>query len=124
MNNDIFSQPEYWIDQVNKAIDINDNELARVYAEKAYELDSNNVNANLIYLKSLVQRLDNPSMNKLDTNMAKAVELHKVIKERLGSGVFSLDEKQDRMFRDFLLEKYEFGEYVEDFRSRMENDIY
>ena len=124
MNNDNFSSPEYWIGQAQKAKESNDNESARVYAEKAFEMEKYNIDVNLFYLKSLVQKLENPSMNKLDTNMTKAKELHTSIKEKLNNGTFTFNENQDNLFRDFLREKYEFGEYVEDFRFRMENDLY
>ncbi len=124
MNDNNFSSPEYWIGEAQKAKGINDNESARVYAEKAYEMDKNNIDVNLFYLKSLVQRLENPSINKLETNMAKAKELQNLIKEKLNNGTFSFNENQDSLFKDYLREKYEFGEYVGDFRFRIENDLY
>lgn len=122
--NENFISAEYWIVEVFKSLEKDDNESARVYAERAYLIDNKNIDISLIYWSTLIKKIKNPSIQKLENNLNKAIDLSEEIRDKKSNGVFSLNRKQNEKFMQLIEEQWEFHQYVNNTRFRIENDLY
>jgi len=114
------SSSEYWLLESFQALQKGENENARVFAEKAVELDSLNMDANFLYLTTLIKRIENTSFHKLKTNLDKANNIAKMLRQRKRDG--ELTSRQEQKLYELQEELHNFWEYVESKRLDSENE--
>lgn len=124
MNEIDYSQPEYWIDQTLTKMKNGDFNKARIFSEKAYILSKPNLDLYFLYFSNLIKIIPNSSLNRLELNLEKANELLEKIKKGRKSKLFNFTENQNKLFMALVDEHFEFYEYVENKKSRLDIESY
>lgn len=116
---DEFSTSKYWIEQALKSIQKGENEKARSFAAQAVELDDNNIDAKILYVSTLIKKLDNPSLHKLETNLANSTKILAFLRQK---GIDKeLTKTQEEKLSELYSPQYDFIEYVHHERYKTEN---
>lgn len=111
MNSFDTASPEYWMLEAFKSLEKNENDTARLFAEKAVKIDNHNLDAQFLFLTTLIKKIDDPSIHKLETNRDKSRNVMNILREKRKEG--KLSEKQETKFKEMSKLQFEFVEYVE-----------
>ena len=104
------STSEYWMLEAFKSLEKAENDTARLFAEKAIEINNQNIDAHFLLLTSLIKEIDNPSIYQLETNLEKSRNELKFLRNKEDNG--ELDEKQKIKLKELSKEQYDFLEYA------------
>ncbi len=119
MSNFNETMPEFWAEKAIIYIQKNDLNTARPAAEMAYKMEKNNIEYAFIYLLTLIDKSKHLSLMQLKRNLENADLVMKDLQQKRLNNI--LNPQQLEKYLEFVDEKYEFFQFVQDLEMRLDN---